>query len=31
MISDEIKGNIHVRMVSETKLDDRFLNGNILR
>ena len=30
MLSDQIKGNIDVLLVSETKIDDRFPNGNIL-
>ena len=31
MISDEIESNIYVLMVSETKIDDSFPNGNTLR
>ena len=30
MLSDQIKGNTDVLLVSETKIDDRFPNGNIL-
>ena len=30
MLSDQIKGNIDVLLVSETKIDARFPNGNIL-
>ena len=30
MLSDQIKGNIDVLLVSEAKIDDRFPNGNIL-
>ena len=30
MLSDQIKGNIDVLFVSETKTDDSFSNGNIL-
>ena len=30
MLSDQIKGNIDVLLVSETKIDDSFPNGNIL-
>ena len=28
MLSDQIKGNIDVLLVSETKVDDSFPNGN---
>ena len=30
MLSDQIKGNIDVLFVSETKIDDSFPNGNFL-
>ena len=30
MLSDQITGNIDVLMVSETKTDNNFLNGNFL-
>ena len=30
MLSDQIKGNIGVLLVSETKIDDSFPNGNFL-
>ena len=30
MLSDQIKGNIDVLLVSETKIDDSFPNGNFL-
>ena len=30
MLSDQIKGNIDILFVSETKIDDSFLNGNFL-
>ena len=30
MVLDQIKGNIDILFVSETKIDDSFLNGNFL-
>ena len=30
MLSDQIKGNIDILLVSETKIDDSFPNGNFL-
>ena len=30
MLSDQIKGSIDVLLVSETKIDDSFPNGNFL-
>ena len=30
MLSDQIKGNVDVQIVSETKINDRFPNGNVL-